>query len=392
MKKVFFFAVLILSTMLCGCAMQIPSVEGEYSSENEPGSREDVNRLLEGVREDADREAAKQKAQEAQRKLRQELMDAKQQDIVLRAELEAKRKAEEAKAQKARMEEERKAAEKKAAEEAKAQKARMEEERKAAEKKAAEEKAEEERKAELARQGITEGPLGILMGSFTTSFADSGSERKHNIQHAAAMINGTKLEPGEHFSTSATIGPITEENGYQTAGAYQDGKVIDSVGGGVCQISTTLYNAVLASELKVTERAEHSMTVSYVDVARDAAIAGDYKDFCFENSTDDTIHIEGWATDSELTFQIWGGDTKKKNGRTIKFETVILEEYEPGEPVVTEDDSKEADYYHEKQAAHTGYKAELYKVIYQDGVETDRVKINSSSYEASPAQIVVGPQ
>ena len=134
------------------------------------------------------------------------------------------------------------------------------------------------------------------------------------------------------------------------------------------------------------------MTVSYVDVARDAAIAGDYKDFCFVNNTDDTIHIEGWATDSDLTFQIWGGDTKKKNGRTIKFETVILEEYEPGEPEITEDDSKEADYYHEEQAAHTGYKAELYKIVSQDGVETDRVKINSSSYEASPAQIVVGPQ
>ena len=142
----------------------------------------------------------------------------------------------------------------------------------------------------------------------------------------------------------------------------------------------------------MTERAEHSMTVSYVEVARDAAIAGDYKDFCFVNNTDDTIHIEGWATGSELTFQIWGADTKKKNGRTIEFETVILEEYEPGEPVITEDESKEADYYHEEQSAHTGYKAELYKVVYQDGVETERIKINSSTYEASPAEVVVGTQ
>ena len=379
MKKTVFFAILIWSTLLCGCAMQTPSTEGGT------GSREDVNRLLERVREDADATEEIREKQRAEQELRQQMKDAKQQEVVLRAEAEAKRKAEEA----------RKAEELRLAEEAekvrKAEEARKaEEERKAAEEKAKEE--EKARKAELARQGITEGPLGILMGSFTTSFADSSGERKHNIQHAASMINGTKLEPGESFSTSATISPITEENGYQTAGAYQDGKVIDSVGGGVCQISTTLYNAVLAAELEVTERAEHSMTVSYVDVARDAAIAGDYKDFCFVNNTDDTIHIEGWATDSELTFQIWGGDTKKKNGRTIKFETVILEEYEPGAPEITEDDSKEADYYHEEQAAHTGYKAELYKIVYQDGVETDRVKINSSSYEASPAQIVVGPQ
>ncbi len=375
MKKVVLFMVLILSAGLSACSMQTPAVEGEM------GSKEEANRLLEQERIAADAARAEDAARKAEEKLLEELREAKRQELVLREVARKRRKAEEEEARKA--------------EEANEQKARMEEERKAEEKRKAEEAkkaAEEARKAELERQGITEGPLGILMGSFTTSFADSGSERKHNIQHAASMINGTKLAPGESFSTSSTIGPITEENGYQTAGAYQNGKVIDSVGGGVCQISTTLYNAVLAAELEVTERAEHSMTVSYVDVARDAAIAGDYKDFCFVNNTDDTIHIEGWATGSELTFQIWGADTKKKNGRTIEFETVILEEYEPGEPVVTEDDSKEADYYQEEQAAHTGYKAELYKVIYQDGVETERVKINSSSYEASPAIVVVGTQ
>ena len=234
MKKTVFFAILIWSTLLCGCAMQTPSTEGGT------GSREDVNRLLERVREDADATEEIREKQRAEQELRQQMKDAKQQEVVLRAEAEAKRKAEEA----------RKAEELRLAEEAeKARKA--EEERKAAEEKAKEE--EKARKAELARQGITEGPLGILMGSFTTSFADSSGERKHNIQHAASMINGTKLEPGESFSTSATIGPITEENGYQTAGAYQDGKVIDSVGGGVCQISTTLYNAVLAAELLCAE-------------------------------------------------------------------------------------------------------------------------------------------
>ena len=368
MKKVVLIMVLVLCVGLSACSMQTPAVEGEK------GSKEEANRLLEQERIASEAARAEDAARKAQEKLLEELKEAKRQELVLREVARKRRKAEEEEARKA--------------EEANAQKARMEEERKAEEKR----KAEEARKAALERQGITEGPLGILMGSFTTSFADSGSERKHNIQHAASMINGTKLAPGESFSTSSTIGPITEENGYQTAGAYQDGKVIDSVGGGVCQISTTLYNAVLAAELEVTEREEHSMTVSYVDVARDAAIAGDYKDFCFVNNTDDTIHIEGWATGSELTFQIWGADTKKKNGRTIEFETVILEEYEPGEPVVTEDDSKEADYYHEEQSAHTGYKAELYKIIYQDGVETERVKINSSSYEASPAYVVVGPQ
>ncbi len=273
--------------------------------------------------------------------------------------------------------------------------AREKEEREKAEQEKAEQEQrekEEREKAEKEAAGIVEGPLGILMGSFTTGFSGSSSGRVHNIQHAAAMINGTKLAAGEAFSTSAAISPITEDNGYRTAGAYQDGKVIDSVGGGVCQISSTLYNAVIASELEVTERAEHSMTVSYVDVSRDAAIAGDYKDFCFVNNTDSTIYIEGWATDSEVTFQIWGADTKKKNGRTIEFETVILEEYSPGEPVLSADDSQPVSYYYETQSAHTGYKAELYKVIYQDGAEVDRIRLNTSVYEASPAYAVVGTQ
>ena len=88
-----------------------------------------------------------------------------------------------------------------------------------------------------------------------------------------------------------TISPLTEENGYYAAPSYSNGEVVDSIGGGVCQVSTTLYNAVLKAELEVVERSPHSMVVSYVKPSMDAAIAGDYKDFKFRNDTEVPIYI-----------------------------------------------------------------------------------------------------
>ena len=89
-----------------------------------------------------------------------------------------------------------------------------------------------------------------------------------------------------------TVAPFTAENGYAMAGSYLNGEVVDSMGGGICQVSTTLYNAVLRAELEVVERSPHSMTVHYVELSEDAAIAGTYKDFKFKNSTDYPIYAK----------------------------------------------------------------------------------------------------
>ena len=120
-----------------------------------------------------------------------------------------------------------------------------------------------------------------LLGRYSTSYATSTAARATNVQTAAGRINGTILYPGKTFSTIKVIKERTEANGYKSASEYSSGKVVDGVGGGVCQVSTTLYNAVINAELEVVERSPHSMVVSYVDVSRDAAIAGDYKDFKF---------------------------------------------------------------------------------------------------------------
>ncbi|MEZ3504144.1 MAG: VanW family protein [Lachnospiraceae bacterium] len=227
-----------------------------------------------------------------------------------------------------------------------------------------------------------------LLGSFTTSFSTSGSNRCKNVNSGAEHINGTVLYPGEQFSTYETVSPFTEANGYAMAGSYLNGEVVDSMGGGICQVSTTLYNAVLRAELEVSERSPHSMTVHYVELSEDAAIAGTYKDFKFSNSTDYPIYIEGYTTsDKKITFNIYGKETRDSN-RTISFESVKVNEI-PAATILTENaglplGSKSS------SRGSTGYVAELYKIVKVNGVETERIKINKSTYKGSNRVVTYG--
>ena len=235
-----------------------------------------------------------------------------------------------------------------------------------------------------ALSGVTD-----KLGSFTTTYSgDAG--RMANVENACNFINGTLVMPGEEFDTDATIRPYTEENGYHYAAEYSNGQVVQGLGGGVCQVSTTLYNAVLYSELEVTQRANHSLTVGYVQLAQDAAISGDVKNFKFRNDTDTPIYIAGACENGQITFAIFGKETRPEN-RTLDFESVLVSTIPAGEAVVTVDESLPAGSRNVTQKAHTGYVAELWKHVYVDGVLTDSIKVNTSQYMASPERVTVGP-
>ena len=228
-----------------------------------------------------------------------------------------------------------------------------------------------------------------LLGSFTTSFSTSGSNRWKNVSSGASHINGTVLYPGEEFSAYETVSPFTEANGYAMAGSYLNGEVVDSMGGGICQVSTTLYNAVLRAELNVTERSPHSMTVHYVDLSEDAAIAGTYKDFKFVNSTEYPIYIEGYTTsDKKITFNIYGKETRDKN-RTISFESQMVSET-PATTILQEDAGQGIGYKAVSSKGCSGYVAELYKIVKVNGVETDRIKVNKSTYKGTNRVVTYG--
>ena len=229
-----------------------------------------------------------------------------------------------------------------------------------------------------------------ILGTFTTEYASSAEGRAANLANGARLINNAVIYPGEVFSSYEYLTPFTIANGYYEAGAYQQGRVIDSIGGGACQVTTTLYNAVLFSELEVVERAAHSMTISYVGLSRDAAIAGTYKDFKFKNSSNVPIVIEAYTVDKRITFNIWGHETRDTRNRKIEFVTVVLSETPPSADVVTEDPNQPTTYRKVTQSAHTGYKAELYKVIYENNEEVSRQLVNKSTYSAAPRYVTVG--
>lgn len=227
-----------------------------------------------------------------------------------------------------------------------------------------------------------------IIGSFSTKFGSSSSDRTGNLRTGVGHINGTLLYPGEEFSTYETVSPFTEENGYYLAGSYLNGTVVETFGGGICQVSTTLYNAVLMAELEVVERHNHSMVVNYVDISGDAAISGTEKDFKFKNNKDFPIYIEGYLTsDKKLTFNIYGVETRPEN-RTIELLSIETGRLEPEQRVV-EDPTKPIGYM-AVSGGHIGYSGEYWKIVKVDGEETERERINVSNYQSTPTTIVKG--
>lgn len=227
-----------------------------------------------------------------------------------------------------------------------------------------------------------------VLGTFTTTFPLNSAGRTQNVTRGCESINGSVVYPGEEFSADAAMRPYTEDNGYALAASYSNGTTVESFGGGICQVSTTLYNAVIRAELEVTARFNHSMTVGYVDLSADAAIAGDYKDFKFVNNSDAPIYIEGSCSGGVLTFTVYGEETRPAD-RQVSFESETLETIDP-EVQYNVTSSQPVGYYHVDQSSHTGYKARLWKVVTVDGVEQSREVFNNSTYKASPKIITVG--
>lgn len=228
-----------------------------------------------------------------------------------------------------------------------------------------------------------------VLGSFTTSYTSSGAARSANVENGSNLINGITLYPGDEFSTYEAVAPFTEANGYYMAGSYVNGRVVDSLGGGICQVSTTLYNAVLNSELEITERHNHSMIVAYVDPSADAAIAeSSGKDFCFINNTDYPIYVESSVKNKKITVSIYGKETRAE-GREVRYESEILEVINPPADAIYPDANQSIGYI-KTESAHIGYKARLWKVVTENGVEVSREQVNSSSYKMSPRSATVG--
>lgn len=229
------------------------------------------------------------------------------------------------------------------------------------------------------------------LGTYSTDFRSSSASRAGNLKNGSLKINGTLLMPGETLSGYECMHPFTTENGYFTAAAYENGQVVDSVGGGVCQIATTLYNAALRAELEITQRQNHSMVVGYVEPSMDAAIAGTYKDIKITNNYSTPIYIEGGTEGTCLYFTIYGKETRPAN-RCVSFVSETISTTNPGGPTQKLDRSLAPGTRRQVQAAHIGKKSRLWKIVTIDGKETERRVLHEDVYNPAKAIILVGPE
>lgn len=225
-----------------------------------------------------------------------------------------------------------------------------------------------------------------VLGTFTTNCGVGGG-RVQNIVTGAGHINGALILPGEVYSANAAMEPYTKDNGFTEAGSYENGKVVQSMGGGICQVSSTLYNAAILAELEIVERAAHSMLVSYVEPSMDAAIAGDFKDLKFKNNTNTPIFLEGYVSGGYITFNIYGKETRSAT-RTIKYVSEVLSSTPAGNKFQASGDPVGT--LTKVSSGYTGMKAKLWKIVYENGVEVSREVVNNSSYRSSDAVWNVG--
>lgn len=228
-----------------------------------------------------------------------------------------------------------------------------------------------------------------LIGTYSTTYSANAAGRNENLRVGCANIDGTVIAPGEVFSMNVGLGPQTYANGYKDAGVYVNGKVEQGVAGGVCQVTSTLYNAVILAELEVVERYPHSMTVGYVPLGRDAAVAGDYKDLKFRNDTEYPVYLEAYARDGKVVCNLYGHEIHDA-GHKVDFEMVFDGTIPKPAEKITKDASKPEGYRQVTYNGKTGSKVSTYKIITEGGKQTSKEWFSSSTYRATADEVTVG--
>ncbi len=221
---------------------------------------------------------------------------------------------------------------------------------------------------------------------FSTEYPYSQSGRKENIKLATQKISGTIIRSGEDFSFNRVVGNRTEENGFKPAPVIEYGEFIDGVGGGVCQVSTTLYNCALLSGLKITKRQAHSLVPNYIEPSFDAMVSGDTFDLAFENQTGGNVYIKGVADGQKLTFTIYG----EKRVENYKRVSKVLETVSPPQTEVIEDESLPIGNTEWVKIAKDGVKSQAYLIIENGGEHAQTILLHTDNYKYVRGCVRVG--
>mgnify|MGYP000714186625 CR=1 FL=1 len=237
----------------------------------------------------------------------------------------------------------------------------------------------------ITKEDLEKNLFKDVLGEYTTT-VNGSSVRKNNVRLAGEKCNVILL-PGEEFSYNQTVGKRTKENGFGEAGAYLNGETVQEVGGGVCQASSTLYNAVVLANLEVTERTNHTYISSYVPIGRDATVSWGGPDFKFKNNRDYPIKIEASYEKSKLTCKIIGTDV---DGSYVKF-TSEKTGYVGFNTKYENDDTIPEGQQVTRKAGSNGGRAVSYRLVYdKNGNLISKTKEANSYYKGHDALIAVG--
>ena len=229
-----------------------------------------------------------------------------------------------------------------------------------------------------------------LLGTYTTKYTGGESlGRNINLKVGSQNVSGTVVAPGEIFSMNVGLGEQTYAGGYRNASVIVNGKLEDGIAGGVCQVTTTLYNAAVLAELEIIERKNHSLAVGYVPLGQDAAVAGTYKDLKFKNNTDYPIFIEAYAKNGSLVTNVYGYESRSVK-RTVSLEHVYITSIPKPAEKVKEDSSLPEGERVVTYPGKVGHKVSTYKVVHENGVFVSREWFSDSVYSPVADEVSVG--
>ena len=241
-----------------------------------------------------------------------------------------------------------------------------------------------------------------FIASYTTKFSarrddEVKQNRKFNIQKAADIINGNTIQPGEEWSFNTVVGPRTYELGWKGANGISGGKEYTiQAGGGICQVSTTLYNALLCANMEIVDRRAHTIPSDYVPVGLDATVDTRGIDFVWKNNTDMPAYIfakvekvEGSSSRHTITVYVYGKPLPE--GVTYKSRNEIIEEASrQAEAIYTNDASIPTGYQLERVQGHKYYVAEAYQDKYVDGKLAESKLLYTDKYKGNPPEVSIG--
>lgn len=216
-----------------------------------------------------------------------------------------------------------------------------------------------------------------LLATYSTTFSTSNTNRTTNIKLASNKINGVVLMPGEQFSYNTVVGQRTARAGFKSAAAYVSGKVVNEIGGGICQVSSTLYNTALRANLEIIKRSNHRFATGYVPLSTDATVSWGGPEFIFKNSRKYPIKIVSTVTGGKIKVDIYGCKEE------VEYEVIIQSKTLQTIPMKTEyrtNTSLPAGTTKTVQKGHAGYKSRAYRILKLNGSVVSKQLLSTDTY------------